>query len=80
MSTLKRMNYGEIHDLLANQLDEIAKQKLTGKELDEEIKIGNAMTGIASCLINLGKLQLQGAKHFGKEDSTEALFLNQKND
>lgn len=78
MSRIKRINYCDIHDMLANQLAEISDNKTTGEALEEEIKKAHAMTGIASSIINLGKLQLQGAKHFGKEESTERLFINQE--
>lgn len=75
---MKRINYGQIHDMLANQLAEISDNKTTGELLDEEIKKAHAMTGIASSIINLGKLQLQGAKHFGKEEGTERLFIDKE--
>ena len=78
MSTLKRINYGQIHDMLANQLAEISDNKLTGEELKEEIEKANAMTGIASSIINLGKLQLAGAKLFGKDDSVEKLYIDKE--
>lgn len=79
MSKLKRINYSQIHDMLANQLAEISDNNTTGTQLDEEIKKAHAMTGIASSIINLGKLQLQGYKQFGKDEEGEKLFLNENN-
>lgn len=78
MSKIKRINYGDIHDMLTNQLAEIADNKNTGEQLEEDIKKAHAMTGLASTLINLGKLQLQGAKHFGKDESVEQLYIDQE--
>lgn len=74
---IESLNYKEIHDLLANQLAEISDNKLNGKELEVEIQKSNAMTGLATSLINLGKLQLQGARYFGKDAQTEKLFVGQ---
>lgn len=75
---LKRINLSEIHDVLANQLFEISDNKTTGKVLDEEIKKAHAMSGLASNIINLSKVQLQAYKQFGKDDEAEGLFLKPK--
>ncbi len=74
---MKRINYGEIHDMLASQLEEIYSNKMEGVQLETEIKKASAMTGLATQIINLGKLQLSGAKQFGKDDNIEKLYIEQ---
>lgn len=77
---LKRINLGEIHDVLANQLLEISDNKTTGKVLDEEIKKANAMSGLATNIINLAKVQLQAYRQFGKDEEAEGLFISAKDE
>ena len=74
---MKRINYGEIHDMLASQLEEIYSNKIEGEQLETEIKKASAMTGLATQIINLGKLQLTGAKQFGKDENIEKLYIEQ---
>ena len=77
---MKRINLGQIHDALATQLLHISDNNTTGEELEEEIKKANAMSGLASNIINLSKVQLQAYRQFGKDEEAEAIFINQKNE
>ena len=50
---------------------------MEGKQLETEIKKASAMAGLATQIINLGKLQLIGAKQFGKDENIEKLYIEQ---
>ena len=75
---MKRINYGEIHDMLSNQMHEIYKMESNKEDFKAEIERAKAMEGLASQVINLGKLQLQGAKFLGSDDNIEKLYIDQK--
>jgi len=67
-----RNTLGDLNNHLFMQLERLGNEDLTGEKLDEEINRSKAVMGVASSIINTGKLVLEAQKFVDDKINADA--------